>query len=170
MRRALIQRTRPTIQTYEKGQWVMMWKQRGEHQGQWIGPAQIIVQEGSQVAWTAMASKLYRIAPEHLRPVSTQEQSKCEETLQDRGNQNTAIGQGVTQFHDWLATITPSPMTPPTIPNQEKETTEMTADTGLEHENETGVSNEEHIIPNQIKSQVLCQGRLLWKYLKMILP
>lgn len=103
MRRAIVQRTRPMRQTYEKGQWVMMWRQRGEQQGQWIGPAQVIVQEGTQVVWITMSSKLYRIAPEHLRPVSLQEQASIKEDQMTNNPRN--LGQGVTQFSDWTETV-----------------------------------------------------------------
>ena len=155
MRRALVQRTRPSRQTYDKGQWVMLWKQRGEHQGQWIGPAQVIIQEGPQVVWATMASKLYRIAPEHLRPVSTQEQAKCQENPQDSGRENNNIGQGVTQFHDWLAIINSNPDISPVVPPQGIETTEGTAEAGIGPENGIGVNHDEqHSQPDQEPSVV----------------
>ena len=118
MRRAIVQRTRPVRQTYEKGQWVMMWRQRGEQQGQWVGPSQVIIQEGPQVVWTTMSSKLYRIAPEHLRPVSTNELSQCASLRTARVEGQVGIGQGVTQFHDWLITAgQPSPQNEPNQTN-----------------------------------------------------
>lgn len=110
MRRAILQRSRPPRQSYEKGQWVMMWRKRGENQGQWIGPAQVIVQEGPQVTWTNMGTRLYRIAPEHLRPLSAFEEQK----RANRGEESShtmPIGQGVTQFQDLIGTQNVNPGT-----------------------------------------------------------
>lgn len=110
MRRAILQRSRPPRQSYEKGQWVMMWRKRGENQGQWIGPAQVIVQEGPQVTWTNMGTRLYRIAPEHLRPLSAYEEQK----RANRGEESShtmPIGQGVTQFQDLIGTQNVNPGT-----------------------------------------------------------
>ena len=101
MRRAILQRDRPPRQNYEKGQWVMMWKKRGENQGQWIGPAQVVLQEGPQVTWTNMGSRLYRIAPEHLRPLSAVEEQQKTETGGDHQSPLT-LGQGVTQYQDLI--------------------------------------------------------------------
>ena len=99
MRRAVLQRNRPPRQSYEKGHWVMMWRKRGENQGQWIGPAQVLLHEGPQVTWTSMGSRLYRIAPEHLRPLSAVEEQKRAQSREPI-NQQAPIGQGVTQFQD----------------------------------------------------------------------
>ena len=99
MRRAILQRDRPPRQSYEKGQWVMMWRKSGENQGQWIGPAQVVLQESSQVTWTNMGSRLYRIAPEHLRPLSAVEDQKRTDIGESMTRQPN-IGQGVTQYQD----------------------------------------------------------------------
>ena len=98
MRRAIVQRTRPPRQTYEKGQWVMMWKQRGENQGQWVGPAQVVIQENQQIVWVSMASKLFRIAPEHIRQTSINERPEGDRSIEATVTGPSSIGQGVTQY------------------------------------------------------------------------
>ena len=95
LRRALVHRTRPHRGIYEKGDWVMMWRKRGEGQGQWVGPFQVIIQESHQVVWVTKGTTLYRIAPEHLRPLSAIEelQKKDDNQIREQGGQ-----QGVVQF------------------------------------------------------------------------
>ena len=95
LRRAIVHRTRPQRGIYEKGEWVMMWRKRGESQGQWVGPYQVIIQESNQVVWITRGTTLYRIAPEHLRPLSAVEDIKQhdESTVRVQGGQ-----QGVVQF------------------------------------------------------------------------
>ena len=52
----------------------MIWKPgRGTIPGQWTGPMKVVVHENTQTIWTTMASKLYRCAPEHVRPVTAHE-------------------------------------------------------------------------------------------------
>ena len=77
----------------------MVWKKRGESNGGWIGPMRVIVQEGPQVVWVTMQNKLYRVSPEHLRPLSALEElSKPNE----QPDQNASIipNNGGTQFID----------------------------------------------------------------------
>ena len=54
----------------------MMWKRRGEADGSWIGPLRVMLQEGPHVVWITMGHKLFRVAPEHLRPLSAVEDWK----------------------------------------------------------------------------------------------
>ena len=71
LRRAALRRSRPGNVQYHPGEWVMIWKQsNGALPNQWIGPLRIVVHENSQTIWTTMGSKLYRSAPEHVRPVT----------------------------------------------------------------------------------------------------
>ena len=77
LRRAIVQRSRPHRGFYEKGEWVMMWKKKGEAAGSWIGPLQVIIQEGQNVVWVTRHHKLYRIAPEHLRSLTAMEEHRC---------------------------------------------------------------------------------------------
>ena len=49
----------------------MFWRPgRGENPGQWTGPARVIVQEGQHVVWISFSSRVYRVAPEHIRCLS----------------------------------------------------------------------------------------------------
>jgi hypothetical protein len=61
---------------------VMFWRPgRGERKGQWIGPARVIVQEGQSVVWVSFSSRVYRVAPEHLRCLSDREASDNPEAM-----------------------------------------------------------------------------------------
>ena len=74
LRRAALRRSRPGVIQYHPMEWVMVWKQsNGALPNQWIGPMRIVVHENSQTIWTTMGSKLYRSAPEHIRPVTAHE-------------------------------------------------------------------------------------------------
>ncbi|MCG8490892.1 MAG: hypothetical protein MI743_04695, partial [Sneathiellales bacterium] len=70
LRRAITGRSRPIRGQYNPGDWVMLWKRRGEAEGQWEGPMQVVIQETSRVVWVTKGTKLYRAAPEHVRPLS----------------------------------------------------------------------------------------------------
>lgn len=74
-RRALNHRSRPNRGNYEKGEWIMVWRKRGEATGNWQGPMQVIIQEGKHVIWATMGNKLFRAAPENVRPLSAVEES-----------------------------------------------------------------------------------------------
>lgn len=99
LRRALVHRTRPERGAYTKGSWVMVWKKRGESNGGWVGPMRVIVQEGPQVVWVTMQNKLYRVAPEHLRPLSALEELN-KPTEQPEQNASIIPNHGGTQFVD----------------------------------------------------------------------
>ena len=74
LRRAVLRRSNPFRGNYHTGEWVMVWKQgNGALPGHWIGPMKVVVHENNKTVWTTMASKLYRCAPEHVRPVSASE-------------------------------------------------------------------------------------------------
>ena len=100
MRRALLQRTRPKREEYPKGTWVMIWRKRGESIGNWVGPMQVVIQENHQIVWVSMGSKLFRIAPEHVRPLSAIEEAENKH-LNIVSHQKDLI-QGVTQFQDLI--------------------------------------------------------------------
>ena len=61
LRRALVHRSRPHRGFYDRGDWVMMWKKKGEADGNWLGPMQVIIQEGQNVIWVTRHHKLYRV-------------------------------------------------------------------------------------------------------------
>lgn len=105
LRRALVHRSRPHRGHYEKGSWVMMWKKKGEAEGNWVGPFQVIVQEDQKVVWVTQANKLYRVAPEHLRHLSAMEEWRARQKNEDitRERETSVIPpHGGTQFHDLI--------------------------------------------------------------------
>ena len=74
LRRALLRRSRPGQQAYHPGEWVMVWRPgKGNAAGFWSGPMKVVVQENQQTIWTTSASKLFRSAPENVRPVTASE-------------------------------------------------------------------------------------------------
>ena len=71
LRRAILRRTRPARQWYRPGEWVMVWKS-GLNEG-WRGPMKVVIHENAQTVWITQNCKLYRHAPEHIRPVTALE-------------------------------------------------------------------------------------------------
>ena len=52
----------------------MTWRQgKGVDPGYWMGPMRVVVHENAQTIWTTLGCKLYRCAPEHVRPVTANE-------------------------------------------------------------------------------------------------
>ena len=69
---------------YEPGQKVMVWragkgtKSKPNWGGRWMGPAVILVHQRNaegptKIVWCSLGGKLYRVAPEHLRPATERE-------------------------------------------------------------------------------------------------
>ena len=103
LRRALLRQSRPSRETYEKGQWVMFWRHgKIGQQGQWIGPGRVIVSEDQNVVWVTYMSRLYRCAPEHLRAVSEREcpSSSTDECVAQPERTPDRLGTGVFQYVD----------------------------------------------------------------------
>lgn len=73
LRRALVSRSRPH-RGHVQGERVMRWSKKGEADGIWSGPLQVVIQEGQGVVWLSQGTKLFRVAPEHLRPLSAVEE------------------------------------------------------------------------------------------------
>ena len=74
LRRSVLRKSKGEPRRYLTGEWVMVWRQgKGVYPDQWTGPMKVVVHENSQTVWTTMAAKLYRAAPEHVRPVSAME-------------------------------------------------------------------------------------------------
>ena len=74
LRRAVLRKSKGEPRKYLTGEWVMVWRQgKGAYPDQWTGPMKVVVHENAQTVWTTMAAKLYRAAPEHVRPVSAME-------------------------------------------------------------------------------------------------
>ena len=105
LRRAIVQRSRPHRGFYEKGEWVMMWKKKGEAEGSWIGPLQVIIQEGQNTVWVTRHHKLYRIAPEHLRSLTAMEEHRYQPSstaIESRDQSSIRPAHGGVQFHDMM--------------------------------------------------------------------
>eukprot|EP00435_Cladocopium_sp_Y103_P044365 s2174_g12.t1 len=105
LRRALVSRSRPHRGQYSRGEWVMRWSKKGEADGVWSGPLQVIIQEGHNVVWVTQGNKLYRVAPEHLRPLSAVEEwqqsgSQRQEGIQVDHGQSVVPRHGGIQFHN----------------------------------------------------------------------
>ena len=69
LRRSILRRTRPSRQWFTKGEWVMVW--RGGLNASWCGPMRVVIHESQQVVWVTQNGRLFRHAPEHIRPVTT---------------------------------------------------------------------------------------------------
>ena len=122
LRRAIVSRSRPTRGNFEKGEWVMIWKKKGEAEGNWIGPMQVLAQEGKNVVWTAIGQKLYRVAPEHVRYLSAMEEWKNNQSgpISERDEIISTIRppHGGTQFHNIAGDSTIENVSPVPHPNQ----------------------------------------------------
>ena len=77
LRRAMLSRTRPHRGQYVPGEWIMLWKTMGNQKG-WFGPMQVVIHESESIVWLTWGGKLYRGAPENIRPVSAYEAQKID--------------------------------------------------------------------------------------------
>ena len=83
LRRAFLRRQRPHRGHFASGAFVMFWRPgRGEIKGKWHGPARIIFQESENVIWISFSSRVYRVAPEHVRFLSEREAYQYSTTLE----------------------------------------------------------------------------------------
>ena len=77
LRRALLRKSRPTRGPFLPNQLVMYWMKRSKssrHEcGRWHGPAKVILQESNAGVWISHMDRLFRCAPESLRPASLRE-------------------------------------------------------------------------------------------------
>ncbi len=94
LRRAVLRRNRPSRKQYTPGEWIMMWRNH-LNQPQWIGPMQTIVQDGQNTVWASMCGKLFRGAPENIRPVSAYEATKISVTEQINSQEISSLSQQV---------------------------------------------------------------------------
>ena len=127
LRKAILRKSHGNPQHYNPGEWVMVWREgKGANPGQWTGPMKVVVHENPQTIWTSMTSKLYRAAPEHVRPVSAMEARNivilpnepsvsqiAQQIPQSVSNQTI---NGNTPYHDIQLPIADAPPNPPTIP------------------------------------------------------
>ena len=68
---------------YTIGDWAMYWKSSRSEEGKWLGPARVLMVEHNAI-WLSHLTRLYRVAPEHVRMLSTNEQLIAR-SLQDLG-------------------------------------------------------------------------------------
>lgn len=123
LRRAILRRACPHRQNYLPGEWVMIWKQgKGALPGMWHGPMKIVVHENAQTVWTTMSSKLFRVAPEHVRPVTAAEAKDIKIPAQEPSISQIAqqipqvSNQGVTQVFQPNSDMSPNlPITEPPL-------------------------------------------------------
>ena len=77
IRRALLRRSCPPRGPYEKGQFVMYWMKAPKASrlgpGRWHGPAKVICQESPSSVWISHGDRLFKCAPESIRPASMRE-------------------------------------------------------------------------------------------------
>ena len=109
LRRSVLRRANPHRGSYCPGEWVMVWKQgQGALPGSWLGPMKVIVQENHRTIWVTMLSKLYRCAPEHVRPVTAAEAQTIVLSPEDSSSSEIARhlsnirGQGTVQAIDLI--------------------------------------------------------------------
>ena len=103
LRRAFLRRQRPHRGHFPSGAFVMFWRPgRGENPGQWHGPARVIVQEAEHVIWVSFASRVYRVAPEHVRVLSEREAGEQLSNMSksDMSMPLKEVGKGVFQYED----------------------------------------------------------------------
>jgi hypothetical protein len=67
LRKSFLRRSCPSRGHYQKGQWVMIWRNMGPQKKGWIGPQRVILQDGNHTVWSTVGGKLYRSAPENTR-------------------------------------------------------------------------------------------------------
>ena len=123
LRRALAQRSRPYRGQYMHGDPVVMWKRRGETDGTWLGPLRVLLQESQHVVWVT-TRKLYRVAPEHLRPLSAMEEWNHQHAMNSSNhnasqNMNTPSiipPHGGIQYHNLINPDNRTPVISTTIP------------------------------------------------------
>jgi len=132
LRRAIVQRSRPNRGMYEKGEWVMIWKKKGEADGGWIGPMQVIIQENQNVIWVTRHHKLFRVPPEYVRSLSAMEEfqhASLKESPNTPGDQSIRPSHGGVQYHDLIPsaqdTATRVPAEMPGSRNQQSEAMPM---------------------------------------------
>ena len=112
-RRAFLRRQRPHRGHHAGGTFVMFWRPgRGEHPGQWHGPARVIIHESNHVIWISHSSRVYRVAPEHVRSLSEREANQCQSQLEIGPMELPAKdkGKGVFQYEDLTELINQIPM------------------------------------------------------------
>ena len=73
LRKAVLRRSCPHRGHYERGSWVMIWRTVNVGDKKWIGPQRVIIQDGDHTIWTTQCGKIFRSAPENVRPSMPEE-------------------------------------------------------------------------------------------------
>ena len=73
LRRAILRRSCPNRGTYQKNEWIMIWRTPQIGNSQWIGPQRVIIQDADHTVWSTQCGKLYRSAPENVRRAMPEE-------------------------------------------------------------------------------------------------
>jgi hypothetical protein len=113
LRRAFLRRQRPYRGNHISGSFVMFWRPgRGELPGQWHGPARVIIQESNHVVWISHSSRVYRVAPEHVRTLSEREALQFGSHLATGPIDDLPrdAGKGVFQYEDLTEVVNPLPV------------------------------------------------------------
>ena len=111
LRRALHARSRPDRIRFSIGDSIMYWKDgKGAHSGSWHGPAKVLMIEGSNLVWVSHMTKLFRCAPEHVRPLSQDEAQSAAEPSPGLYQMPVRSGNGILQFQE-LSTQSGPPRT-----------------------------------------------------------
>ena len=130
IRRALLRRTCPVRGPFEPGQLVMYWvkRQRASRQeaGRWHGPAKVVLQESQSAVWLSHAERLFKCAPESIRPASLREWNTVNNQAQswipevpplENNSNESVVRDDNTEYEPSLApapgNVTPSPLITP---------------------------------------------------------
>ena len=160
LRKAFLRRSHPLQKQYSPGEWVMVWREgKGAYQGLWQGPMRVVVHENAQVIWTTMASRLYRTAPEMIRPVTAMEAHSIQilpgdMTVSKVAQQLDGLrNQGITQAIDIPQTTNPvqNEMTHPVV-NPPEEAVEPIP-TDIPEQNSESQPDDEPQVPSEHHSQ-----------------
>ena len=117
LRRALHARTRPNRMTFQVGDRVMYWKPgKGVGEGEWHGPARVLMVEQPNLLWISHMTKLFRCAPEHVRSLSELE-ATSDPSLNESADLPQRSGTGVFQFRQLVGS--PQGLQSNQHPNQE---------------------------------------------------
>ena len=179
LRRAVLRRNRPSRQQYSVGEWVMI-RRNVQNQHSWCGPMQVVTQDGQHTVWTTLGGKLYRSAPENVRPVSAYETSLIPsqdhltptriEDLSQQINRQNAVSQEV-DVNPETVTVpqpeempenapTPEPITENVIPGTPDASTSSQPDLEPDSENPVPEPTPVHQVPVPESSddELICQG------------
>ena len=157
LRRAYLSRQRPSRIQPQMGQWVMFWRQgKGNVPGQWIGPARVVLSEGTAVIWITHMSLLYRCAPEQVRLLSEREATRIDaQQLQSSLEFPTHLGKGVFRYQDLITSqkVEADASLPPIVQPHYASPSPETAVETVQPASGSGTTNPSENIENQPDSE-----------------